>query len=252
MSSKMLSSLVAMFLGLSGIAHADTASKQSDCCRIKVGGSALDSVNELNGAGVPSVGVAAYNGGERITFSTLKSLAPIDANGVTRVLTANVGASSNALGDFNFKQVSSQEIYFGEWSREGIKNDPTRTVYYVGDNGGRVLPTTNVTYAVQGISQYSGANILQGELSASFGAAVPSVTGSLANNSLKVEIDAVLNKSAALFEGAAVAYDPSTNEQLSRGSSKGSFFGAGAAASVAGVAYFGNRDYDVAFGGVKK
>jgi len=247
--SKTIISLGVALLSLSGNAHADVASKQSQCCLIVVGGSEAPYANDLEGAGVPAVGVSAYDGGARITFNDLKALTSADKNGVSRINTSTPSAKG-ALGDFNFKQVSNQQVYFGEWSQEGLKNDPSRSVYYAGDSSGRVIPTTPVTYAVQGISNYSGANLMSGELTATFGSAVSGLTGSLANNSLKVEINAINN--GVWFDGGAKAIDPATNALLSSGWTKGSFFGAGKTASLAGIAYFSNRDFDVAFGGVKK
>ncbi|WP_205300404.1 Slam-dependent surface lipoprotein [Pantoea sp. Ap-967] len=140
----------------------------------------------------------------------------------------------------------------GRWSQNGTDNDPTRVVYYSGDTAGRVLPTTNVSYAVQGISNYSGANLLSGNLNATFGNASPTLSGNLANGALKVQLNAGINTSTAAFSGIATAINPSTNATLSAGTTQGSFFGAGASASLAGIAKFANRNYDTAFGGVKQ
>ena len=239
-------------LGLAGIAQAASDSGLSYDNAIKVGGSLGSTPNHAGEAGTPSVGVVAFYGGTKVGFSNLKSMVPADGKGVTTITPAMMPTSHAALGNFDFKQVSTQQVYFGEWSQNGTNNDPTRAVYYSGDTTGRVLPTTNVTYAVQGISNYSGANLLSGELTASFGAASPTLTGNLANGALKVQLAANIDKSTAAFSGAAAALNPTTNAQLSSGTTQGSFFGAGATASLAGIAKFANRNYDTAFGGVKQ
>lgn len=250
MIAKLFTPLAVSVLTLTFDAQAEVASRQSYCCQIVVGGSEAQYANELDGAGVPAVSIRGYEGGVKIPFETLNSLKPVDANGVTRLTPSALPSADVTPGYFNFKQVSSQQIYFGEWSQTGLKNDPERVVYYAGDNSGRVLPAVPVTYAVQGISNYTGSNLMSGELTANFGAAVSGVTGSLANSQLKVEINALIN--GIWFDGGATAIDPATNERLSSGWSKGSFFGAGETSSVAGIAHFGNRDFDVAFGGVKR
>lgn len=247
-----VSLLAVALLGLAGVAQADSASGQSYSGAIVVAGSDGGTPNHASQAGTPSVGVLAFYGGAKVGFSGLKGMVPADSNGVTTITPAMMPASHAALGNFDFKQVSNQQVYFGEWSQNGTTNDPTRVVYYSGDNTGRVLPTTNVTYAVQGISNYSGANLLSGDLTASFGAAAPTLTGNLANGALKVQLAANIDKSTAAFSGAAVARNSTTNAQLSTGTTQGSFFGAGATASLAGIAKFADRNYDTAFGGVKK
>ncbi|WP_028633428.1 Slam-dependent surface lipoprotein [Pseudomonas parafulva] len=250
MVTKLSTPLAVLLLAQTFHVQADVASKQSYCCQIVVGGSEAQYANELEGAGVPAVSIRGHEGGAIIPFENLKSVTPVDANGVTRLSWSGLPPADGTAGRFNFKQVSNQHVYFGEWSQSGLNNAPERIVYYAGDNSGRVLPTTPVTYAVQGISNYAGSNIMSGELTATFGTAVSGVVGSLANAQLKVEIDAIIN--GVWFDGGATAIDPNTNAQLSKGWSKGSFFGAGETASLAGVAHFGNRDFDIAFGGVKK
>lgn len=247
-----VSVLAVALLGLAGVAQADTASGQSYTGAIVVGGAQGNSTNHPGEAGAPAVGVSAFYNGTKVAFSGLKGMVAADPHGVTTITTAMMPPSHATLGNFDFKQVSTQQVYFGEWSQNGTNNDPTRVVYYSGDTTGRVLPTTNVSYAVQGISNYSGGNLLSGDLTASFGAAAPTLTGNLANGALKVQLAANIDKSTAAFSGAALALNPTNNAQLSKGTTQGSFFGAGAAASLAGIAKFENRNYDTAFGGVKK
>ena len=245
--------LAVALLGLAGVAQADTSSGQSYTGTIVVeGSSGTGSTNHPGTAGQPSVGVLAFYGGAKVGFSGLKGMVATDANGVTTITPAMMPASHAALGNFDFKQVASQQVYYGEWSQNGTNNDPTRVVYYSGDNTGRVLPTTNVTYAVQGINNYSGANVLSGNLTASFGTASPTLTGSLSNSALRVGISANINTATAGFSGTAAAVNPTNNALLSTGTTQGSFFGAGSTASLAGIAKFDNRNYDTAFGGIAK
>lgn len=245
--------LAVALLGLAGVAQADTSSGQSYTGTIVVeGSSGTGSTNHPGTAGQPSVGVLAFYGGAKVGFSGLKGMVATDANGVTTITPAMMPASHAALGNFDFKQVASQQVYYGEWSQNGTNNDPTRVVYYSGDNTGRVLPTTSVTYAVQGINNYSGANVLSGDLTATFGTAAPTLTGSIANSTLRVGVNANISTSDASFAGSATARNAATNALLSTGTTNGNFYGAGSTASLAGIAKFTNRDYDTAFGGVAK
>lgn len=244
--------LAIAFLGLTGVAQADSASGQSYTGAIVVGGTGASSPNHPSSPGVPAVGVVAFYGGAKVPFSGLKGMVATDGNGVTTITPAMMPASHAALGNFDFKQVANQQVYYGEWSQNGTNNDPTRVVYYSGDTAGRVLPTANVTYAVQGINNYSGANVLSGDLTASFGNAAPTLTGSLSNSALKVQVTAAIDTATAGFAGTAQARNTATNALLSSGTSQGSFFGAGSTASLAGIAKFSDRNYDTAFGGVAK
>lgn len=243
---------VALF-GLAGVAQAATSSGQSYDTAIVVDGTqGAGTPNHPSANGIPAVGVKAFHNGAKVAFSGLKGMVPTDTHGVTTITAAMMPPSHSALGNFDFKQVASQQVYYGEWSQSGANNDPTRTVYYSGDTTGRVLPTASVTYAVQGINNYSGGNLMSGELTASFGTAAPKLTGSLNNSTLKVALDANINTATASFSGDAVARNTTTNALLSNGTTQGSFFGAGATASVAGIAKFANRNYDTAFGGARK
>ncbi|MEE1867551.1 Slam-dependent surface lipoprotein [Pseudomonas auratipiscis] len=243
---------VALF-GLTGVAQAATSSAQSyDNAIIVDGTQGTGTPNHPSANGAPAVGVKAFYNGAKVAFSGLKGMVATDANGVTSITPAMMPTSHSALGNFDFKQVASQQVYYGEWSQNGVHNDPTRAVYYSGDTAGRVLPTASVTYAVQGINNYSGANLLSGDLTASFGTASPTLTGALSNSALKVSLAANINTADASFSGAAQALNPTTNAQLSKGTTQGSFFGAGATASLAGIAKFTDRNYDTAFGGVRK
>ncbi|QJI18415.1 MULTISPECIES: Slam-dependent surface lipoprotein [unclassified Pseudomonas] len=245
--------LAMALLGLAGVAQAATSSGQSyDGTIVVDGSSGSGSTNHPGSAGQPAIGVKAFYNGTKVAFSGLKGMAATDANGVSTITTAMMPPSHSTLGNFDFKQVASQQVYYGEWSQTGANNDPSRVVYYSGDTAGRVLPTASVTYAVQGINNYSGANMLSGDLTASFGTAAPTLVGSLSNSTLKVQLAANINTADASFAGNAAARDAVTNASLSTGTTQGSFFGAGSTASLAGITTFSNRDYDTSFGGVAK
>lgn len=245
--------LAVALLGLAGVAQAATSSGQSYEGTIIVDGTdGAGTPNHPGASGVPAVGVKAFYNGAKVPFSGLKGMVATDTNGVTSITPAMMPASHSALGHFDFKQVAAQQVYYGEWSQNGTHNDPTRVVYYSGDTAGRALPTASVTYAVQGINNYSGANVLSGDLTASFGTAAPTLTGSLSNSTLKVALNANINTATASFSGSAAALNPTTNTPLANGTTQGSFFGAGANASLAGIAKFTDRNYDTAFGGARK
>lgn len=164
---------------------------------------------------------------------------------------ASIPYPHTGLGVWNFKQVGSSDIWFGEWSKEtkvngaytGQGDSSTRTVFYAGDDMGTTVPTSGTAdYTVTGINNgdaLSGtytanftAGTLQGELSGS---------GTVTN----LVIDATFGAGNATFSGDAVA-----NSTVD-GTTSGQFFGANAA-SLAGIAKFTDRQYDTAFGGVKQ
>lgn len=235
-------SILALALGLSGMAHA-TESGQSYEGTITVGGTTSTSPDHPGTIGAPGVGVNAFYGGTMIGFSSLKSMGSVDANNIYAITTAMMPPSHAAFGNFDFAQVAGQEIYFGEWSQNGATNDPTRVVYYSGDDAGTTMPTTGTAaYTVKGINNYNGSNLLTGTLNANFGTG--NLSGTMSRTGLSIAINASINSADASFSGAAVANSSAI------GTSEGHFYGADAAA-LAGIAKFANRDYDTAFGGAK-
>ncbi|HEC75099.1 MAG TPA: hypothetical protein ENI26_12135 [Methylophaga aminisulfidivorans] len=235
-------SILALALGLSGMAHA-TESGQSYDGTITVGGTTSTSPDHPGTIGAPGVGVNAFYGGTMIGFSSLKSMGSVDANNIYAITTAMMPPSHAAFGNFDFAQVAGQEIYFGEWSQNGTTNDPTRVVYYSGDDTGTTMPTTGTAaYTVKGINNYNGSNLLTGTLNANFGTG--NLSGTMSRTGLSIAINASINSADASFSGAAVANSSAI------GTSEGHFYGADAAA-LAGIAKFANRDYDTAFGGAK-
>ncbi len=70
--------------------------------------------------------------------------------------------SHSAIGNFNFGQVGTQEVYFGEWWKAGdTPASASHTVYYAGDNTNTTVPTAGTaTYTVAGING-SGSNLVK-------------------------------------------------------------------------------------------
>lgn len=241
--------LTLTLLGLTSIVQAGNSSGQSYYDYFVAGSTHNYGTPEFPSTpGQPGVGLVNINSGTTLAFAALKNHARPDINGIYSL----THLPPPAWGHFDFKQVAGQEVYYGEWSNNDSHNAPTRVVYYSGNTAGRVLPIANVTYAVQGISNYSGSNLLHGELSASFGTAAPKLVGTLSNSNLTIQLAANINTFDANFSGPAGVRNTNDGTLLSTGSTQGSFFGAGTNASLAGIAKFTNRDYDTAFGGVVK
>lgn len=239
-------SILALILGFTGMAHA-TESGQSYTGTITVGGTTSTSPDHPGTIGDPGVGVTAFYDGTMISFSSLKGMGSVDANTVYGITPAMMPPSHAAFGNFDFAQVSGQQVYFGEWSQNGTTNDPTRVVYYSGDDSNTSMPTTGVaSYNVKGVNNYNGSNLLTGTLNANFGTG--NLSGSMSRTGLSIAINAAINSADASFSGDARAI---TSSGLTSGVSEGHFFGANAAA-LAGIAKFtSNRDLDTAFGGAK-
>lgn len=239
--------VIALTLGVSGMASA-TQSAQSSDTYITVGGTTSSTPNHPGTSGAPGVGVNSFHHGAMVGFSGLNAMVADDANGVNSITPAMMPGTHSALGHFDFAKVSGQEVYFGEWSQNGTTNDPTRTVYYSGDDTGTTMPTGGTAnYAVKGINNYDGSNLLSGTLTANFG--TQKLTGSISNSALTVSVNAMVDASTASFGGTAKATVGGVDTQ---GLTQGHFFGADAAA-LAGIATFaGSSQHDTAFGGAKQ
>ena len=210
-------SILALALGLSGMAHA-TESGQSYFGDITVGGTTSTSPDHPGTVGAPGVGVTAFYGGAMVSFSGLTSMVSADGNGIYTITPAMMPPSHAALGYFDFAKVSGEEVYFGEWSQNGTTNDPTRVVYYSGDDTGTTMPTTGTAaYTVKGINNYNGSNLLTGTLNANFGTG--NLSGTMSRTGLSIAINASINSADASFPGDAVANSSAI------GTSEGHFHG---------------------------
>jgi len=186
-----------------------------------------------------------------ISFATLQSVGDTSGDGspgnwrTTDINPNQPGNPHGNLGYFNFVQVASEAVFFGEWSKdEASSSDPTHTVYYAGEAGNVIgnLPTQTATYTVVGIN--NGA-LLSGSLTANFGGD-NQLTGEFSNNNLKIGITAAIDAENARFSGTATA-----NEDGDYGFTEGHFFG-NEATALAGIANFGVADpRNTAFGGAK-
>jgi len=257
-----------LFLGLvacsTAFAYAGIDGISSNESNIKIGAAA----NASHPGGVSAVSVQAagapYNA--FTGFSSLKGLAQAFAAQGTSNTNVTVGSktfnishipvsamppSHSALGNFNFGQVGTQEVYFGEWWKAGdTPASASHTIYYAGDNTNTTVPTAGTaTYTVAGING-SGSNLLSGTFTANYGAGT--LEGTLTGTGTAVSslsLDGVaFNPGTAAFAGLATANGTAGVDNS--GVVQGQFFGANASA-LAGIAQFDNVSYNTAFGGAK-
>ncbi len=259
MKPAQLSWITAALLGLSTMAHAGFDGASSDPTVRTVGESTVDAwiIHTPGKAGIGS------SADKLVDFEGLKNQTGwlFGAFGTSRYDSDNltgedIGARVYTSGSqhfskthYNFVQVANQDVWFGEWY-EGDRDVTfnSRVVYYVGDDTGTSVPTSGTaSYAVTGVNKFSGENILAGTFTADFGA--QSLTGSVQNAALKVNVNAQINVTTAAFNGSASA--DVNGVTTNGGTSQGHFFGANAN-SLAGIATFTNSDLDTAFGGSKK
>jgi len=220
---------------------------------INVGSTEGDSGHPPGGSDLPGIGHSSLHDGKRVSFASLQALGTNSSTGEPSNWTRTkidptvlpVPPDHANIGYFDFVQVASEAVYFGEWSQNDNAGDSTYTVYYAGQAGNVVntLPVQTATYTVVGINQ---GNSLAGSLTANFGGD-NTLTGALFNSSLTIDIVAAINSSDASFSGAAFA---NTGNGFVDGESKGHFFG-DAAAALAGIATFGDVSLNTAFGGAK-
>ncbi|MGC7561199.1 Slam-dependent surface lipoprotein [Pasteurella sp. 22655_41Tandhals] len=196
--------------------------------------------------------VTSFQSLTKITKNTqwLKVFGGVDKNGVVVLKMGNlpswVPGFHDKLGNFAFKKVGAEELYFGEWLAKGSNVNKDRVVYYAGNNKTEVMPTGGTAiYEVIGINNNSDLNkeVLKGQMRADFNKG--KLNGSISKSGLIVKVEDAKINSDASFSGNARA-----NGVI--GSTNGHFFGKDAAA-LAGYAKFnGNNQYDTAFGGTKK
>lgn len=239
-------------LPLTQVAAAPFVGNESDNTYIEVGESTVDPGPHT--AGLAGIGIYTMGKANKVDFQALKTFAGTPQGQFSDVYTLNMGSTSHGgLGSFNFSQVGTADVWYGEWSQDGSPNFTDRAVYYIGDKAGTTMPTsgTDVTYSVQGVSKFNPStdNDLNGTLHVNFVAG--DVSGHIQNTSLKVGINA--NIAGSSFSGTATADNLGTvNPVDATGASEGEFYGANAAA-LAGMATFSGSDsqYNTAFGGTK-
>lgn len=257
-----------LFIGLVAcsavFSHAAIDGASSNEANIRIGAAA--NASHPDGAAAISIEAAGAPYNAFTGFSSLKGLAQAFAAQGTSNTNVTVGSKSfnishipvsamppshSALGNFNFGQVGTQEVYFGEWWKAGdTAASASHTVYYAGDNSNTTVPTAGTaTYTVAGING-SATNLLTGNFTANFGTGT--LDGSLNGTGTAVSnltLNGVtFNPGTAEFAGAASANG--TAGLNNTGIVQGHFFGANAAA-LAGIAEFNNASYNTAFGGAK-
>lgn len=251
MKYKLMNSVIVTALALGVIVQAsatvgsDTSKKEMEpgVPYIQVGASAAGH----HGVGdLPAVGVSTLYNGMMVSIGGFVVSKYQDANDIAVVsaTTAKLPPSHAGMGAFNFAQVASDPVYFGEWSSTGVPGDTTHTAFYAGKDVTTNMPVAGIaTYVVKGVSQYTGNNLLNGTLTADFGKTI--LAGSMTNADMTISINnAKIDLQTARFSGEASANGLA-------GTTTGHFFG-DAAAAVAGVASFSDHTKDTAFGGSKQ
>ncbi|KDE38770.1 hypothetical protein ADINL_2784 [Nitrincola lacisaponensis] len=157
------------------------------------------------------------------------------------------GGGHGGMGAFNFAQVGSDDVWFGEWSES--TDNSTRTVYYSGADADTSVPSSgSATYNVVGINNYDGNvnSLLNGTLTANFGTST--LTGSISNsNGLTIDLGtANINTDASISGANATAVEFGVTMETN-GAVSGQFYNGHS--SLAGLVDFAGTQYDTAFGG---
>jgi hypothetical protein len=256
MKKLQLVSAMSLALGtlvFSGMTSAAVVGASSNTSYVKVGAAIVNAgPHTAGGAGIGVNGTGIDN---LVDFEALTNYGT-ESNGVHNLSFSydfNPGTDTDhsGLGVFNFSQVGTNDVWFGEWSASGVSGDATRTVYYSGADADTSVPTSGTaTYAVVGINNYDGtaANLLNGTLTADFAAAT--LTGSMANtNGLTVDIGTASINSDASVTGSDATASISVIEVASAGDVSAQFYNG--QADLAGLVDFAGTEYDTAFGGSK-
>lgn len=234
---------------LAGTAQAQIVGGSSDTDKVRIGESTVNGGPHT--AGKVGIHVPALRAGQYVDFQGLQRVIPADLNGVvTYTDTTTSTPRHNAYGRFDFAQVSSHDVYFGEWSQTGSATAGDHTVYYGGTGASSSLPTAGTaTYAVKGISDYQNRSILTGTFTADFGN--QTLTGAIqSSGGYKVNIGTASIDGTAIVGNSAVASQGSST-LASGGAVNGQFFGTNGSALAGTAAFAGARQYDTAFGGTK-
>ncbi len=189
-----------------------------------------------------------------VDFQGLTHYGTIDSNGIYTLSFPYTDApqSHQDLGVFNFAQVGTADVWFGEWSPSGTFDDAKRTVYYVGSNADTAVPNSGVaTYSVTATNNYylNNNDLLTGTLTADFGAA--QLTGSMTNSLYGINIGTTtINSDASVTgTGTATATMLGIFPLASGGNVSAQFYNG--QVDLAGMVDFNGKVFDTAFGGTK-
>ena len=254
MKKLQLVSAMSLALGtlvFSGMASAAVVGESSNTSYVKAGAAIVNAGPHTAGGagiGVNGTGIDNLVDFQALTYYGTESN---DVHTLSFSYDFNPGTDTDhsGLGVFNFSQVGTNDVWFGEWSASGVSGDATRTVYYSGADADTSVPTTgSATYTVVGINNYDGtaASLLNGTLTANFGTAT--LTGSMTStNGLTVNVGtASINSDASVTGSNAVAIE-SASVVASSGDVSAQFYNG--QADLAGFVDFTGTDYDTAFGG---
>ncbi|EPJ45955.1 MAG: hypothetical protein OFPII_22950 [Osedax symbiont Rs1] len=204
--------------------------------------------------GLAGIEIPATLGLGIVDFAGLTQYGTIDSNGIYTLSFPYTGApkSHQDLGVFNFAQVGTADVWFGEWSPSGTVNDTQRSVYYVGSNADTAVPNSGVAkYSVTATNNYylSGNDLLTGTLTADFGAA--QLTGSMTNSLYGINIGTTTINSDASVTGAGTATATMLGfiPLASGGNVSAQFYNG--QVDLAGMVDFNGKLLDTAFGGTR-
>lgn len=241
MQLKQISLAIITSLGVVVSAHAAIGNGQSDNTHLILSPTAVQA------------GVKGVLGGTTVDFAHFKMLGA-DANDVYHFSGSDIPVPSHqGLGVWDFKQVGSNSIYFGEWATE-LKDSSgkytkqadaaTHTVFYTGDNADQSITSTGTAnYSVSGLNN---GNHYTGTYTADFGA--NTLTGSLSNGTSTFNLgDATINASNATISGNNASWSGALT--ATDGNVSGQFFNS--QQDLAGIATFADNTKDIAFGGSK-
>lgn len=219
-----------------------------------VGGKQSDSTHLILSSTAVAAGVNGVFGSSAMSFSHFKAFGA-DANGVYSFAGSDIPVPSHqGLGVWDFKQVGSKDIYFGEWAKESKDSAgnytkqadaATHSVFYIGANADSSITSTGTaTYSVSGLNN---GNYYAGSYNADFGAST--LTGSLTNGTDTFNIgNAAINAATAKISGSNASWS-GANMNAAGGQVSGQFFNN--QQDLAGIAQFADRTNDIAFGGSK-
>mgnify|MGYP000431873096 CR=1 FL=1 len=246
-------SAIALTLTLVGQAQAGVVGGSSNVLKVAISQSVVNGgphTSGLAGIAVPATGLTGF-----VDFQGLTTYTTIDANGIHTLnypYSTAEPANHRELGVFNFAQVGTADVWYGEWSPTGEVADANRTVYYSGANADTSVPSAGTaTYDVTATNNYylSGNDLLTGTLTADFGAAT--LSGSMTNSLYGINIGTTTINSDASVTGTGTASATLLGfiPVASGGDVSAQFYNG--QVDLAGMVDFNDTLLDTAFGGTK-